>query len=108
MKFYPIMYKRQAEGNNPDISGGIAMNYLKSKKNRFYIALTGATLTALLAAALPEKHLPEPPAEAPVLAWWGSIYPEFCFAEKPEEEGGKIKTSFWLAELIKDITAQKP
>lgn len=102
------MYKRQAEGNNPDISGGIAMNYLKSKKHRFYIALVAAMLTALLAAALPAERLSEPHAGTPALAWWGSMYPEFCFAEKPEEEGVKIKTSFWLAELIKGMTAQKP
>lgn len=80
------------------------MNDLKNKKHRFYIALAAAGLAFFLAAAFPAEHLPEPSAGTPALAWWGSIYPEFCFAEKPEEEGVKIKTSFWLVELIKDIS----
>ena len=34
-------------------------------------------------------------------AWWGSIYPEFCF-EKVEDDGENkpVKISFWLAKAL--------
>ncbi len=36
-----------------------------------------------------------------VYAWWGTIYPEFCFEEGEEEEETKpVKVSFWLAKAL--------
>lgn len=43
-----------------------------------------------------------------VVAWWGSIYPEFCFSELNYEEEGVEKNtseqgpkiSFWLAKAL--------
>lgn len=37
-------------------------------------------------------------------AWWGTLYPQFCYAEIPESEDGpqrkpKVKISFWLAHV---------
>lgn len=37
-------------------------------------------------------------------AWWGTLYPQFCYAEIPESEDGtqrkpKVKISFWLAQV---------
>lgn len=34
-------------------------------------------------------------------AWWGTIYPEFCF-EKAEDNGENkpVKISFWLAQAL--------
>ena len=50
---------------------------------------------------------------APALAWWGVIYPEFCFAKtnsetSEESKGGEpvslagksLKISFWLAKAL--------
>ena len=36
-----------------------------------------------------------------VYAWWGTIYPEFCF-EKVEDNGENkpVKISFWLAKAL--------
>lgn len=36
-----------------------------------------------------------------VYAWWGTIYPEFCF-EKAEDDGENkpVKISFWLAQAL--------
>lgn len=50
------------------------------------------------------------PVNRPV-AWWGALYPEFCFAEDPqkeendqneteEEEECRPKISFWLAKAF--------
>lgn len=41
--------------------------------------------------------LPDPK----VYAWWGTIYPEFCF-EKVEDNGENkpVKISFWLAKAL--------
>lgn len=34
----------------------------------------------------------------PVCAWWGTIYPKFCFSERKK---GRVKISFWLAKALK-------
>ena len=52
-------------------------------------------------------RLPAGPA-APVQAWWGFIYPQFCFArpdrdgqeEKKEDQEKDVKISFWLAKAL--------
>lgn len=51
----------------------------------------------------------------PISAWWGTLYPRFCFAEFPENINKKtnentdkkidkktadVKISFWLARVI--------
>lgn len=36
-------------------------------------------------------------------AWWGTLYPKFCFSQFPEENKGQkddIKISFWLAQAL--------
>lgn len=38
-----------------------------------------------------------------VTAWWGTLYPQFCFSQFPEENKGQkddIKISFWLAQAL--------
>jgi len=39
--------------------------------------------------------LPQYPAAS---AWWGTMYPEFCFSEGSGDSPRKI--SFWLAEVL--------
>lgn len=50
----------------------------------------------------------EMPAHNAVLAWWGTMYPKFCFAEitankseKKQTQPHKIQTAFWFLELFK-------
>ena len=41
--------------------------------------------------------------QAAVTAWWGTLYPKFCFSQFPEENKGQkddIKISFWLAQAL--------
>lgn len=62
---------------------------------------TAAVLLAVLAlTAVPENKGGGMPAEkSPALtAWWGTLYPKFCFARG--EAGRKVKLSFRLAELL--------
>ena len=58
-----------------------------------------AALALLLAALLAADR--QPAADRNMLsAWWGTMYPKFCFqntiTEKPEE----IKVRFWLAKAL--------
>ena len=42
----------------------------------------------------------------PLLSWWGTIYPQFCFMEKPEEDTTKVAKPifhFWFAETIRKL-----
>lgn len=33
----------------------------------------------------------------PLYAWWGTLYPKFCFSER---KNGKLKISFWVAKAF--------
>lgn len=72
-------------------------------QNRLWISmLTGITVISLICG------IPGIISQKNVSAWWGSIYPEFCFSELirdekcdekiPSEQSPKI--SFWLAKAI--------
>ena len=76
---------------------------LGNRKHRVQASiLAGMLALALLGGSVPGSHTPG------VMAWWGSIYPEFCFSETdryntdsekilPEQ---KPKISFWLAKAF--------
>ena len=42
-----------------------------------------------------------------ILAWWGTLYPEFCFMKKKEEipEGAKPRFRFWIVENWESLLA---
>ena len=77
------------------------MYWLKKTKNR----LLAAFLTAVLLTGVGDLKLPDRQ-----MAWWGMLYPEFCFShgkksEQREErdENTKIhhrKISFWILSFI--------
>lgn len=69
------------------------MNILKNKKNKLWISLAAAFFLTVSSG----RNL-----NAPALAWWGTMYPQFCFAEKSVEdtEGREVKISFWLAKHL--------
>ena len=72
-------------------------------QNRILISLAAGMVIVSLVSGMTEIGL-----KKNALAWWGSIYPEFCFSELiPEEKNvEKIpseqtpKISFWLAKAI--------
>ena len=35
-----------------------------------------------------------------VSAWWGTIYPKFCFADAKKDGKGSVKISLWLAQAL--------
>lgn len=88
------------------------MNWFRDLKDRTLISIAAGMLACILAFGNmdTEKRSSFYPAqEWAVLGWWGSIYPGFCFSEKPEEmrkeeeKTGQIarpKLSFWLAQAL--------
>lgn len=69
------------------------MEWLKNRKNRLLVSILAAMAAAILVAGgTGYGHGSRP------LAWWGTMYPEFCFAGGKEEESRKI--GFWLAEVL--------
>ena len=35
-----------------------------------------------------------------LLAWWGSIYPEFCFQNSGDDKNCKLRIHFWIWEKL--------
>lgn len=81
------------------------MRYIRNRKQRFMISILVAGLAALLSVSYPGSL-----NDAPHLAWWGTLYPQFCFSKmeelKGEEkscwefQGNPVKISFWLAKAL--------
>ncbi len=96
------------------------MNWLKDRKHKITVSLIAGLAAALLAAGMPEQI-----EKSNSLAWWGVMYPKFCFAQPMEESGQsdsgrsaeqqaggslehmdgsdtgrKVKISFWLAKAL--------
>ena len=74
------------------------MSYLR--KVQYHI------LAAILTGALLSPSFSNYNKTQNILAWWGTIYPQFCFMEMPEEDDlqeSKPRFHFWIAETIKDL-----
>lgn len=72
------------------------MHYLKNRKYRLTISLAAALIAAAFFTISPPR-----PATAPALAWWGTLYPKFCFSNKPESaSASEVKITFWLAKAL--------
>lgn len=64
---------------------------LGNRKHRVQASiLAGMLALALLGGSVPGPHTPG------VMAWWGSLYPQFCFSQTDQ----KTKISFWLAKAL--------
>lgn len=64
---------------------------LGNRKHRIQASiLAGMLVLALLGGSVPGSHTPG------VMAWWGSLYPQFCFSQTDQ----KPKISFWLAKAL--------
>ena len=60
---------------------------LRNRKHRVQASiLAGMLALALLGGSVPGSHTPG------VMAWWGSLYPQFCFSQTDQ----KPRISFWL------------
>ena len=75
--------------------GGTFMLCLR--KNKYHIA--AALLTAVLLCPGSENFN----KTSNLLAWWGTIYPQFCFMEAPRTENGQKaepRFHFWIVETL--------
>ena len=69
----------------------------KKQKNLISIFLIGAAVLSMLAGC--GKKAEKEPEQ--MTAWWGTLYPEFCFSDIPEgSDRTDIKISFWLAHVL--------
>ncbi len=79
------------------------MKWRKDRKQRMTVSLLAGMLAAMLMVGGTDYQ-----KEPGVLAWWGTLYPRFCFAERQDEgtkeegkdTGHKVKISFWLAKAL--------
>ena len=77
------------------------MEHIKTKRD--ILKRTGwiiLLVAMILAGSTREENLAGS-RQPQVYAWWGTIYPEFCF-EKVEDNGENkpVKISFWLAQAL--------
>lgn len=81
--------------------------WIKNRINRFFISI----IIALTAAFLMAGNTYSAAFKHPVTAWWGTMYPGFCFSEQPgktsslgkDSEESALpgrKISFWLAKAL--------
>lgn len=81
-------------------------NKFFSETKRLAFTLAAVLAGAILTVAMPEsiqRTAQIRREEAAVTAWWGTLYPKFCFSRFPavnKEKNDDIKISFWLARVI--------
>ena len=62
-----------------------------NRKRRMQVSiLAGLLAVSLLGSTASGRTAPG------VMAWWGSLYPQFCFSDTDQ----KPKISFWLAKAL--------
>lgn len=44
------------------------------------------------------------PGSSPLYAWWGTLYPRFCYAQKKSDN---VRYTFWIYEAIRGLHKQK-
>ncbi len=81
------------------------MNFIRIKKKRLVISVLAAGLAVLLGVSCQDSF-----SASRYTAWWGTLYPRFCFSQIQEPKGdgkpGKessedhVKISFWLAKAL--------
>lgn len=68
------------------------------------VGVLGMVAMNVFSSVYPEKvesFLQREKEPEQMTAWWGTLYPKFCFSDIPEgEEGKNIKISFWLARVL--------
>lgn len=80
--------------------------YPKQYIKKVTAALTAGILGVVLAGTMPEqieKIAENRQEQTAITAWWGTLYPKFCFSQFPEDHKDRkedIKISFWLAQAL--------
>ena len=95
------------------------MRWLKERKYRIWISLAAGLVGIIVMTAVPEtggrvfcverqgvsdrmsaaEQTESIDTGASMLtAWWGTLYPKFCFSETAS--GSEVKISFWLAKVL--------
>ena len=70
------------------------------------ITIIGGLAGVILAGTMPQQvqnFAQKGQEQTAVTAWWGTLYPKFCFSQIPEENKDQkddIKISFWLARAL--------
>lgn len=109
----------QDSGILPDIGGMEYMRWLKERKYRIWISLAAGFAWIIVMTAVPgtgervffakrqgvcdqmkaaEQTESMDTGDSMLTAWWGTLYPKFCFSET--SSGSEVKISFWLAKVL--------
>ena len=82
------------------------MNKKKRIRTKLTVVLAAGIAGVVLAETMPgriEKIAENRQEQTAITAWWGTLYPKFCFAQFPAENKDKkeeVKISFWLAQAL--------
>ncbi len=70
------------------------MSYLRKIQHRLLVSVLIAVL--LFPSFAPGKE------NQKLLVWWGTLYPQFCFMDKPEDraEEAQPRFHFWIIEFV--------
>lgn len=83
-----------------------------NRRNRLIISAAVGVLAAFAGSAVGESSVrgslfsDSMTEKQAVTAWWGTLYPEFCFSRQIPENyedprlDGEVKISFWLAKAL--------
>lgn len=96
------------------------MRWLKERKYRIWISLAAGFVGVIVMSVAPQMGgrvfgtegqtvsdkmgiIMEQPesmdtGNSMLTAWWGTLYPKFCFSET--SSGSEVKISFWLAKVL--------
>lgn len=82
------------------------MSRKKRIRKKLAVTLAAGIAGVLLSETMPDhiqKIAEDRQEQTAVTAWWGTLYPKFCFARFPAENKDKkeeVKISFWLAQVL--------
>lgn len=71
---------------------------LRNRGHRLMVSCAVGMMACMLILGECENRMP--------LAWWGFLYPEYCFMRLEQDKAGeieenkKVKISFWLAKVF--------
>lgn len=73
------------------------MKWLRNVKNRILVSVIVGILSCILILG---SDSPGNTEERMPLAWWGILYPKYCFMQM-EEKVEEKKISFWFAKTLR-------